>query len=192
MHSQLKKMNKKITAPAWLAMVVSLLAAIISGVSGWMIHTREDVKKAQIAAAQKQVDYGRQIEIVDRFSNGYDWLVPYFGHLDSISDGYAIIFIPNKEEYISGKICEAIGYTRSELGRTIDDLKKHVNPQDFATFARACGQIIENRRGSFKGMKRFRTKQGGEIVYDVRVTKEGPYLISVFNRVADTYKVAAK
>ncbi len=184
-------MKKKITVPAWLTVAVSLLVAVISGVSSWIITTRADEKKVELAENRKQVDYGRQIELVDNFSNGYDWLVPHYSHLDSVSDGYAIIFIPNKEEYISGKICDAIGYSRSELGRTIDDTKKHVNPQDFETFALACGQIIENKRGSFRGMKRIRTKQGGEVVYDVRVTKEGPYLISVFNRIADSYKIAA-
>lgn len=184
-------MNKKITAPAWVPLMVSVLVAVISGMFGWYTATRSDEKKYELAQNRKQVDYGKQIELVENFSNGYDWLVPHYAYLDSISDGYAIIFIPNKEEYISGKICDDIGYSRRELGKTISDLKKYVNPQDFGLFAYHCSQIIENRRGSFQGIKRLKTKWGGEITYKVRVTKEGPYLISVFNKVDEELRMAA-
>lgn len=185
-------MKKKITTPLWLPMVATILTAIISGFFAWHTATRADEKKHELAAQRKLVDYSKQIELVDKFSNGFDWLVPHYSYLDSISDGYAIIFIPNKEEYISGKICDAIGYERSELGKTIADIKKYVNPQDFALFAQHCGAIIDNKGGTFQGIKRIKTRWGGEIAYNVRVTKEGPYLISLFNRVSERMDIAAK
>lgn len=185
-------MKKKITTPVWLPFIVTLLTAVISGIFGWYNATRADEKKAELAAKRKLTDYSKQIELVDNFSNGFDWLVPHYSYLDSISDGYAIIFIPNKEEYISGKLCDAIGYQRSELGKTIHDMEKYVNPQDFGIFAQNCSRIIEQKGGTFQCIKRIKTRLGGEITYNVRVTKEGPYMISLFNRVQETMGVAAK
>ncbi len=104
-----------------------------------------------------------------------------YNYLDRISDGFSVINPACMEEFISDKICQHIGYTRKELGKTIADLSKFVVAEDFAQFQKFGAQIMRKEIDSIKCTKRLICKSGEIKTFQVKCTwDDNGNVVSVF------------
>lgn len=116
---------------------------------------------------------------------GYEWFWNKYEFLDRLTDGFCVIYPGNYEEYISPKICELLGYSLEELGRTVKDLKRFIPKEDFENFSYCVEKLINKDELSLTTNKRLKAKDGTYRLFEVTCAWDGPYIVSIYRLILE-------
>jgi len=124
-----------------------------------------------------------RMKIVGQPVPGYEWLYNFYSFLDTAADGYCIINLDNDEEYISDKICAAIGYTREQLGKTIEELRRFVVAEDFEFFAMQVRDLVGGKCQRIRTRKVLLCANGAQRRYNVTGTMHHGHVVTIWNEI---------
>lgn len=159
------------------------LPALLAGVIAYLAYLKkrkDDKQDRYTIPIERKAAVEELLRLVDK-TDGSGVVYAIYDHHDKMNDGFCLIDWENKGEYISDKICERIGRSRSDMGSSVKDLQKLCDPTTFATFRENVMSMMEGKFDYFEQPKLILHRNNSWVHYRVKVAKKGAYILSVFN-----------